>query len=204
MSALVLAVYNAQYDFAKALLDLGADPDTAGNGWTALHQVVWTNRPNLGRNPAVSRAARRARRVRPGAGPGCGGRGPRRPSGAGAEGRQPEHAQPPRVDAVPAGGEGGRRRDDAASGRPRGGSLADHRAGGDPADGVGRRRHLENRRRIREPTTRRWKRSSWRGSWATTSMRPIRTATPRCTARFIAARATSSGSWSRRAPTSTP
>jgi ankyrin repeat protein len=51
MSALVLAVYNAQYDFAKALLDLGADPDAAGNGWTALHQVVWTNRPNLGRNP---------------------------------------------------------------------------------------------------------------------------------------------------------
>lgn len=51
MSALVLAVYNAHYDFAAALLDLGADPDTAGNGWTALHQVVWTRRPNLGRNP---------------------------------------------------------------------------------------------------------------------------------------------------------
>ncbi len=51
MSALVLAVYNAQYDFANALLDLGADPDAAGNGWNALHQVVWTNRPNLGRNP---------------------------------------------------------------------------------------------------------------------------------------------------------
>ena len=51
MSALVLAVYNAQYDFAKALLDLGADPDAAGNGWTALHQVIWTRSPNLGRNP---------------------------------------------------------------------------------------------------------------------------------------------------------
>lgn len=51
MSALVLAVYNAQYDFAQALLDLGADPDAAGNGWTALHQTVWTRRPNLGRNP---------------------------------------------------------------------------------------------------------------------------------------------------------
>ena len=51
MSALALAVYNAQYDFAKALLDLGADPDAAGNGWTALHQVVWTRSPNLGRNP---------------------------------------------------------------------------------------------------------------------------------------------------------
>ena len=51
MSALVLAVYNAQYDFAEALLDEGADPNAAGNGWTALHQVVWTRRPNLGRNP---------------------------------------------------------------------------------------------------------------------------------------------------------
>ena len=51
MSALVLAVYNAQYDFARALLDLGADPDAAVNGWTALHQTVWTRRPNLGRNP---------------------------------------------------------------------------------------------------------------------------------------------------------
>ena len=51
MSALVLAVYNAQYDFARALLDEGADPNAAGNGWTALHQVVWTRRPNLGRNP---------------------------------------------------------------------------------------------------------------------------------------------------------
>ena len=51
MSALVLAVYNAQYDFANALLERGADPDAASHGWTALHQVVWTRRPNLGRNP---------------------------------------------------------------------------------------------------------------------------------------------------------
>ena len=51
MSALVLAVYNAQYDFANALLERGAEPDAAGNGWTALHQLVWTRRPNLGRNP---------------------------------------------------------------------------------------------------------------------------------------------------------
>ena len=150
MSALVLAVYNAQYDFAKALLDLGADPDAAGNGWTALHQVVWTNRPNLGRNPpfpvplgeldafdlvralAAAGADLDARQT------------------AGAARRQPEHAQPPRVDAVPAGGEGGRRRDDAASGRPRGRSLADHRGGGDAADGGGRRRHLEDRREPRD------------------------------------------------------
>ena len=51
MSALLLATYNAEYDLAAALLDEGADPNIAENGWTALHQVVWTHRPNLGRNP---------------------------------------------------------------------------------------------------------------------------------------------------------
>ncbi len=51
MGALVLAVYNAEYDFAEALLGAGADANAEANGWTALHQVVWTRRPNLGRNP---------------------------------------------------------------------------------------------------------------------------------------------------------
>ena len=51
MSALVLAVYNAHYDIAAALLDAGADANAGEQGWTALHQVVWTRRPNLGRNP---------------------------------------------------------------------------------------------------------------------------------------------------------
>ncbi len=51
MSALVMSVYNAHYDFAKGLLDAGANPDAVENGWSALHQVIWTRRPNLGRNP---------------------------------------------------------------------------------------------------------------------------------------------------------
>ena len=50
-SALGMAVYNAQYEIAERLLAAGADPDARGQGWTALHQVVWTRRPNLGRNP---------------------------------------------------------------------------------------------------------------------------------------------------------
>ncbi|HJN46502.1 MAG: ankyrin repeat domain-containing protein [Vicinamibacterales bacterium] len=50
-SALGLATYNAQYEAAARLLEAGADADASGQGWTALHQVVWTRRPNLGRNP---------------------------------------------------------------------------------------------------------------------------------------------------------
>ena len=50
-SALGLATYNAHYDVAARLLEAGADPNASGQGWTALHQVVWTRRPNLGRNP---------------------------------------------------------------------------------------------------------------------------------------------------------
>jgi len=70
MSALVLALYNAHYELAAFLLDRGADPDAAAQGWTALHQVVWSRRPNRGFNmpgaiPTGSRAAS-PRRLRPG------------------------------------------------------------------------------------------------------------------------------------------
>jgi ankyrin repeat protein len=50
MSALVLAVYNAHYELAAFLLDRGADPNAAAHGWTALHQVAWSRRPNRGFN----------------------------------------------------------------------------------------------------------------------------------------------------------
>jgi ankyrin repeat protein len=49
-SALVLAVIAAQYDMAAFLLDRGADPNAAKQGWTALHQLAWTRRPNVGLN----------------------------------------------------------------------------------------------------------------------------------------------------------
>ena len=49
-SALTLAVMNAQYELAAMLLDRGADPNAAAQGWTALHQIVWTRRPNYGYN----------------------------------------------------------------------------------------------------------------------------------------------------------
>ena len=49
-SPLVIAVINAHYDLAVRMLERGADPNAAGQGWTALHQLVWTRRPNLGYN----------------------------------------------------------------------------------------------------------------------------------------------------------
>jgi ankyrin repeat protein len=47
-SALVLAVTNAHYELAVRLLDRGADPNADAQGWTALHQLVWTRKPNKG------------------------------------------------------------------------------------------------------------------------------------------------------------
>jgi ankyrin repeat protein len=49
-SALVLAVGSAHYELAAFLLDEGADPNAAAQGWTALHQLIWTRRPNTGNN----------------------------------------------------------------------------------------------------------------------------------------------------------
>lgn len=49
-SALVLAVMNAHYELASMLLDRGADPNADAQGWTALHQLAWTRRPNYGYN----------------------------------------------------------------------------------------------------------------------------------------------------------
>lgn len=50
MSALVLAVYNAHYELASTLLERGAEPNAAAQGWSALHQVAWSRRPNRGFN----------------------------------------------------------------------------------------------------------------------------------------------------------
>lgn len=50
-SALVLAIVNAHFELASVLLERGADPNADVQGWTALHQLVWTRRPNFGRPP---------------------------------------------------------------------------------------------------------------------------------------------------------
>lgn len=49
-SMIVLAVTNAHWQLASELLDRGADPDAAEQGWTALHQIAWSRRWNAGFN----------------------------------------------------------------------------------------------------------------------------------------------------------
>ena len=52
-SALVLATMNARYEMGVLLLDHDARPNANGSGFTALHQVVWTRRPNIHKTPAA-------------------------------------------------------------------------------------------------------------------------------------------------------
>ena len=49
-SALVLAVNNAHWELAAMLLDAGADPNAAEQGWTALHEMTWVRKPGTGTN----------------------------------------------------------------------------------------------------------------------------------------------------------
>ena len=49
-SALILAVANAHYELASVLLDAGADPNLAPQGWTALHEITWVRKPGTGSN----------------------------------------------------------------------------------------------------------------------------------------------------------
>jgi len=52
-SALLLAVTNAHFEFASALLDAGADPNADVPGYTALHVLTIVRKPGLGdNNPA--------------------------------------------------------------------------------------------------------------------------------------------------------
>ena len=50
-SALVVAAVNAHWELAGQLLAAGADPNLAGQGWTALHQLVRTRTLNIGQFP---------------------------------------------------------------------------------------------------------------------------------------------------------
>ena len=47
----VLAATNAHWELSVLLVDAGADPNGAQQGWTALHAMTWVRRPNFGFNP---------------------------------------------------------------------------------------------------------------------------------------------------------
>jgi ankyrin repeat protein len=49
-SALVSAVQSLNYEAAATLLAHGIDPNASGQGWTALHQIAWSRRPQRGQN----------------------------------------------------------------------------------------------------------------------------------------------------------
>src|SRR5215831_19024130 len=48
--ALVTAIQGLNYQTAAVLLDAGLDPNADAQGWTALHQLVWSRRPQRGQN----------------------------------------------------------------------------------------------------------------------------------------------------------
>src|SRR5437867_6280767 len=53
INAFMLAVVNVHYELAAFLLDKGADPNSAPQGFTALQQISWLRRPGTGdNNPA--------------------------------------------------------------------------------------------------------------------------------------------------------
>ena len=49
-SALVLAVGSAHFEVASVLLEEGADPNAAAQGWTALHEMTWVRKCGQGDN----------------------------------------------------------------------------------------------------------------------------------------------------------
>jgi uncharacterized protein len=51
---LVMAIASTHFDLADWLLDQGADPNAAAQGWTPLHQIAYTRRPSTGvSNPGL-------------------------------------------------------------------------------------------------------------------------------------------------------
>ena len=60
LNAFLLAAANAHYELAAQLLDRGADPNAAPQGYTALHQVSWVRKAGIAgsNNPAPQGSGR--------------------------------------------------------------------------------------------------------------------------------------------------
>jgi ankyrin repeat protein len=50
ITAMGLAVANAHFELASILLDAGANPNAARQGWTALHTITWIRQPGYASN----------------------------------------------------------------------------------------------------------------------------------------------------------
>ncbi len=50
LTALNLAVTNGHFELAALLLEKGADPNSAAQGYTPLHTITWVRKPGLGDN----------------------------------------------------------------------------------------------------------------------------------------------------------
>ena len=50
-STVTLAATNAHWELGVFLVDNGADPNAAEQGWSALHAMTWVRMPNFGFNP---------------------------------------------------------------------------------------------------------------------------------------------------------
>ena len=48
--AIEMYVQGLNFEAAAALLELGIDPNASAQGWTALHQIAWSRRPQRGQN----------------------------------------------------------------------------------------------------------------------------------------------------------
>ncbi len=48
-TALILALTNKRWQLAKFLVEHGADPNDSRTGWTALHELAYMRKPNLGK-----------------------------------------------------------------------------------------------------------------------------------------------------------
>ena len=93
MNTVALAATNAHWELGVHLVDRGADPNGAEQGWTALHAMTWVRMPNFGFNPPGTGDDRRHGQSHLRTGAGRTRRRRQRPHDGGAEERLPQRAQ---------------------------------------------------------------------------------------------------------------
>ena len=155
------------------LLGAGADPNAADQGWTALHQVVWTRRPNLGRNPPFPVPSGRLdgldmARTLVEYGAELDARQSKEPRDGNRNVLDRVGATPFLLSAKAADVEMMRLLADLGAD-----PMLTTEEGRHATDGRGGRRHLEDSAKTRGPTKKHWPRFDSPGNWGTTSTHPM-------------------------------